>query len=133
MSRARFLSVNPMGDSDPGNLPVRSLHDAIHFYERHMGFAVVSREASPASILLERDQVDIRIAENGGDPEQASVYIEVDDVDVAREELNESGAAPSPVTDMTHGSRSYRVFWVRAPDGLCYCLGQSTDQSGREA
>lgn len=51
------------------------------FYESKMGFQVVSQSESPVrSAVLARDDVQIGLAENGGDPSQEGCFFEVDDV-----------------------------------------------------
>src|SRR5215475_8522305 len=56
---------------DNMRLPVRDLAAALPFYETVLGFRVVSRSDSPhKSAVLARDQVEIGLAENGGDPTQ---------------------------------------------------------------
>lgn len=110
---------------DAMNLPVGNVDDAIPFYEKTMGFQVVSREDAPRrSVILARDGIRIGLAENGGDPTQEGCFFEVDDIEVAhREILGETKEKESLRRD-TYGKTSYRVFFVVAPDGLCYCLGQ---------
>ena len=121
----QYKSVYPIGDSDPGNLPVADAAQAAAYYQDNLGFTIVARSQSPVpSVTLRRDGVELTLAENGGDPTQASVYIETTDVDAARAELDGKGLDISPVRDDTHADNHYRVFFVRAPDGLCYCLGQ---------
>ena len=49
------------------NLPVADVEAAIPYYEKRLGFRVVSRHDLPhKSVLLARDQVQIGLAENGG-------------------------------------------------------------------
>src|SRR5262249_52327867 len=56
---------------DNMNLPVRDVAAALPFYETILGFRVLSRSDSPHnSAVLARDQVEIGLAENGGDPTQ---------------------------------------------------------------
>src|SRR6516225_12100630 len=56
---------------DNMNLPVRDLSAALPFYETVLGFRVLSRSVTPHnSAVLARDQVEIGLAENGGDPAQ---------------------------------------------------------------
>ena len=51
--------------------PVKDLAAALPFYDRVLGFRTVSRADSPQnSAVLERDRVQIGLAENGGDPTQ---------------------------------------------------------------
>lgn len=112
---------------DAMNLPVENLEDAIPFYETIMGFQVVSRQNAPCkSAILARDDIQIGLAENGGDPTQEGCFFEVDDVEAAFNELKNNGLKnddPDYRTDQ-HGDKSFRIFFVIAPDGLCYCLGQ---------
>ena len=109
------------------SLPVRKLDDALPFYETVMGFRVTSRTEAPhKSAILVRDQVQIGLAENGGDPEQNGCFFEVDNVENAFADLKSRGLKkddPSFRVDK-YGETSWRVFFVVAPDGLCYCLGQ---------
>jgi len=112
---------------DALNLPVENLEEAIPFYETIMGFQVVSRQDAPCkSAILARDHIQIGLAENGGDPTQEGCFFEVDDVEVAFNELKNNGLQnddPDYRIDQ-HGDKSFRIFFVIAPDGLCYCLGQ---------
>ena len=112
---------------DAMNLPVENLEEAIPFYETIMGFQVVSRQDAPCkSAILARDDIQIGLAENGGDPTQEGCFFEVDDVEAAFNELKNKGLQnddPNYRIDQ-HGDKSFRIFFVIAPDGLCYCLGQ---------
>src|SRR6185295_1509746 len=112
---------------DAMNLPVVNVDDAIPFYERVMGFRLVSREDAPhKSAVLERDDIQIGLAENGGDPSQEGCFFEVDSVDRAFDELKANGLGREEAGFRIdrHGATAYRVFFVIAPDGLCYCLGE---------
>ena len=107
------------------NLPVESVDVALPFYESVMGFAVRSRTDAPCrSAVIARDSVEIGLVENGGDPTQEGCFFEVDDVEAAFEELRSNGLDredPGYRIDR-HGETAYRVFFVVAPDGLCYCI-----------
>jgi catechol 2,3-dioxygenase-like lactoylglutathione lyase family enzyme len=121
-----FLRAVPYAD-DALNLPVASVEAATPFYETVMGFKVVSRKNTPCkSALLGRDRVQIGLAENGGDPTQEGCFFEVDDVESTFDELRARGLKKNDAGYRIdkHGDTSYRVFFVVAPDGLCYCLGQ---------
>ena len=92
-----------------------------------MGFRVVSREDTPhKSAVLGRDGIRIGLAENGGDPNQEGCFFEVDNVEAAFEELKSNGLGKEEAGFRIdqHGATAYRVFFVVAPDGLCYCLGE---------
>ena len=121
-----FSSASPYA-GDVLSLPVRKLDDALPFYETVMGFRVISRSEAPhKSAILGRDQVQIGLAENGGDPEQNGCFVEVDNVENAFADLKSRGLNkedPGFRVDK-YGDTSWRVFFVVAPDGLCYCLGQ---------
>ena len=124
MTRATYKRAAPYAD-DALNLPVADVDAAIPFYEKTFGFHVESRTASPTkSVILARDDVKIGLAENGGDPSQEGCFFEVDNAEAAFEEIK--GTKPSD-TDFRidkFGETSYRVFFVVAPDGLCYMLGE---------
>lgn len=110
---------------DAMNLPVADVDSAIPFYERTFGFQVVSRNESPhKSAVLARDEIQIGLAENGGDPTQEGCFFEVDDVAAAFEELKGKPPADSDFRVDKFGETSFRVFFVVAPDGLCYMIGQ---------
>ena len=123
---AKLLRVSPYAE-DELNLPVRSVDSAISFYQSVFGFRVVEKFEEPiAKAILERDGIQIGLAENGGDPTQEGCFFEVDDVDAMFDELKSRGLAQSEPNFRTdqHGETRYRVFFVIAPDELCYCLGQ---------
>lgn len=112
---------------DALNLPVEDLDDAIPFYERVMGFKVVSRKDEPCKIaVLARDDIQIGLAENGGDPTQEGCFFEVDNAEAAFDELKANGLGREEANFRVdqYGDTSYRVFFVVAPDGLCYCIGE---------
>ena len=125
-TKAVFKTASPYMQ-DAMNLPVENLKEAIPFYETVMGFHVVSRQDAPCkSAILARDDIQIGLAENGGDPTQDGCFFEVDDVEAAFNELKNNGLQnddPNYQIDQ-HGDKSFRIFFVIAPDGLCYCLGQ---------
>jgi catechol 2,3-dioxygenase-like lactoylglutathione lyase family enzyme len=125
---------------DAMNLPVENLEAAIPFYETIMGFRVVSRKEEPfKSAVLGRDGIQIGLAENGGDPTQEGCFFEVDSAEAAFDELKSNGLTTHPswtgrkspgereeagFSINQHGATSFKVFFVVAPDGLCYCLGE---------
>ncbi len=123
---ANFLRAAPYAD-DAMNLPVENVEAAIPFYETVMGFKLVSRSEIPCkSAVLGRDEIQIGLAENGGDPSQEGCFFEVNDVEAAFSELRTNGLEQDDAgyRNDQHGKTAYRVFFVVAPDGLCYCLGE---------
>ena len=112
---------------DALNLPVESVEQAIAFYETIMGFRLLERKDGPhKAAVLARDDIRIGLAENGGDPTQEGCFFEVDDVEAAFSELKANGFEKDDAGFRIdkYGETSYRVFFVIAPDGLCYCLGE---------
>lgn len=112
---------------DAMNLPVEKLEAAIPFYETVMGFQVISRQDAPhKSAVLGRDGIQIGLAENGGDPSQDGSFFEVDNAEAAFDELKSNGFEKEEAGFRIdkHGDASFKVFFVVAPDGLCYCLGE---------
>ena len=124
--KALFMSASPYAD-DAMNLPVQNVDASIPYYEKVFGFRVVSRQDAPhKSVILARDDIQIGLAENGGDPTQEGCFFEVDDVETAFAELKSNGLEKEEAGFRIdrHGDTSWKVFFVVAPDGLCYCLGE---------
>ncbi|BCM88921.1 hypothetical protein IAD21_00763 [Abditibacteriota bacterium] len=124
--KAVFKTAFPYADDKMG-LPVRDLEVALPFYTSVMGFSLVSRVEEPQkSAVLERDRIQIGLSENGGEPEQEGCFFEVDDVETAFAELKANGLDRDDADFRIdrHGDKSFKVFFVVAPDGLCYCLGE---------
>src|SRR5262245_13989260 len=91
MMKAVFKSASPYADNAL-NLPVQDVDTAIPYYEKIFGLRVVSRQDSPQkSVILERDSIQIGLAENGGDPTQEGCFFEVDSVEAAFAELKSNG------------------------------------------
>ena len=111
-------------------LPVASVDEAIPFYEQRLGFQLVERKRVPVvAAILERDSVRIGLVENGGDPTQDGAFFEVGSVDDAFRDLQERGLTPSRPEVNTSEHGSYRAFFVIAPDGLCFMIGEPEDQA----
>jgi len=124
--KAFYKAAAPYAE-DKMNLPVSNVEEAIPFYETIMGFKVVSRSESPVkSAVLGRDDIQIGLAENGGDSSQEGCFFEVDNAEAAFSELKTNGLNKEDAGFRIdkHGATSYKVFFVVAPDGLCYCLGE---------
>ena len=92
-----------------------------------LGFTVQSqRDTSPKTVLLVRDQVQIQLVENGGDPSQDGCAFHVTGLDALFAEFQGHGLdKPEPAIDTERrGDTAWRVFYVVAPDGLCYWFGE---------
>src|SRR5687768_12251417 len=112
---------------DPMNLPVRDLAAALPFYEGVLGFRVTSRSSTPySSVVLARDEVQIGLAENGGDSTQDGCAFHVKDLEALFAEFKVRGLQKelSEFDVEQHDDVSWRVFYVVAPDGLCYWFGE---------
>jgi len=122
--KAVYKRAAPYAD-DAMNLPVKDVDAAIPYYEKTFGFRVAARSGEPyKSVVLTRDAIRIGLAENGGDPTQEGCFFEVDNVEAAFAEITGKPAADSDFRIDQFGDASFRVFFVVAPDGLCYMLGQ---------
>jgi len=124
MMKAVFTTAVPYAD-DALNLPVQDLDTAVAYYEKTFAFRVVSRHDGPnRSVILERDRIQIGLAENGGDPSQEGCFFEVDNVKAAFEEIKRVPPTESDFRLDEFDGVPYRVFFEVAPDGLCYMLGE---------
>jgi len=118
---------------DNMNLPVRNLEDALPFYQQVLGFRVVSRSEMPhPAAVLARDQVQIGLAENGGDPAQDGCAFHVTGLNALFEEFRGNGLEKglSDVTTEPRDGAAWQVFFVVAPDGLCYWFGERHGPAG---
>jgi catechol 2,3-dioxygenase-like lactoylglutathione lyase family enzyme len=109
------------------NLPVPDLDSALPFYESVLGFRVLSRSDGPhKSAVIGRDGVQIGLAENGGDPTQDGCAFHVTGLTALLEEFRERGLQKdlSDIGTEQRGEGPWQVFYVVAPDGLCYWFGE---------
>jgi lactoylglutathione lyase len=124
MTRAIYKRAVPYKE-DAINLPVADVDAAIPFYEQTFDFRVVSRGDEPNKrAILARDEIQIGLVENGGDPTQEGCFFEVDDVEAALSEIKSSKPNVSEPETQTVNGRAFKAFFVVAPDGLCYMIAQ---------
>jgi len=112
---------------DNMNLPVQDLETALPFYENVLGFQVLSRTDAPHNAaVLGRDQVQIRLAENGGDSSQDGCAFHVVGLESLFAEFKANGLKKelSDFSSEDRGHDVWKVFYVVAPDGLCYWFGE---------
>jgi lactoylglutathione lyase len=112
---------------DNMNLPVPDLAAALPFYEKILGVKVLDRSETPhRSAVIGRDDVKMRLAENGGDPTQDGCAFHVRDLASLFAEFKSNGLQKelSNFDSEQHGGASWKVFYVVAPDGLCYWFGE---------
>ena len=109
------------------NLPVRDLAAALPFYQTVLGFRLLSRSDTPhRSAVLARDQVQIGLAENGGDSTQDGCAFHVIDLESLFAEFKANGLDKdlSEFDTEQHDDVAWKVFYIVAPDGLCYWFGE---------
>jgi len=112
---------------DAMNLPVRDIAAALPFYETVLGFRVLSRRDTPhKSAVLVRDDVQIALAENGRDSSQDGCAFHVKGLESLFAEFKANGLQKelSQFDTEQHDDAAWTVFYVVAPDGLCYWFGE---------
>ena len=113
-------------------LPVDDLDRAVGWYAARFGLVEVERRTDPCpTVIMERDGVRIGFAVNGGDPSQEGAAILVSDIHRARDELQANGVKTANWRVDERDGKKYQVFFVVAPDGLCYYFHQRMDAEGR--
>ncbi len=106
-------------------LPVEDLDTTAQWYANAFGLHEVERREEPVpTVILERDGVRIGFAVNGGDASADGAAILVSDIRRARTELEANGVKTANWRIDKRDGRKFRVFFVVAPDGLCYYFHQ---------
>jgi len=106
-------------------LPVTDLDVASHWYASAFGLTEVERRSHPyPAVILERDGVRMGFAVNGGDASQDGAAILVSDIHRAKQELEANGIPIGNWRVDTRDGQRFQVFFVVAPDGLCYYFHQ---------
>jgi hypothetical protein len=123
-----FRAAVPIGDTDTNALPVKAMGPAIGYYTQCLGFSLVSKDRTTA--VLRRDEVQIGLAMNGQDPEQASCWLSVGDVDALWQELDAKGIEPGIIDEQEYDGKPYRVFFAKVPYGVCFCFTQPLRPTG---
>ena len=111
--RLFFRAAGPIGDTDIRALPAKEIGPAVGYYTQCLGFSLVSKGAMAAR--LKRDDVEIGLAVNGRDPEQASCRFSVGDVDALRREYDAKGIGPGIIDEQEYDGRPFRVFFAKDP------------------
>lgn len=106
-------------------LPVVDLEAAAQWYSKAFGLTEVERRTDPyPTVILERDGVRIGFSINGGDASQDGAAILVSDIHRAKEELAANGIQIGNWRVDERNGKKLQVFFVVAPDGLCYYFHQ---------
>lgn len=110
---------------DELTLPVNDLDVASNWYCTHFGMIEAERRDQPVPVvILQRDQVRLGFAITGGDASQDGAAIRVDDIDAIRSELLANGVAAGDWRVDEQDDLKLRVFFVVAPDGLCFYFNE---------
>ena len=122
-----FEAAFPFAD-DVLALPVTDIDAAAKWYTKTFGMSEVERHDTPVpTIIMERDGMRIGFAANGGDPAQDGAAIRVTDIHRAKQELEANGVETSNWRIDELDGQKLQVFFVIAPDGLCYYFHQPID------
>lgn len=102
-------------------LPVTDLDAASRWYCAHFGMSEVERLEHPVpTVVLERDGTRIGFAINGGDASQDGAAVLVSNIRAIKDELERNGTPIGNWRVDERNGRALQVFFVVAPDGLCY-------------
>ena len=102
-------------------LPVSDINTASEWYSEHFDMVEVERKETPVpTVLLERDGVQVGFAVNGGDPTQEGAAILDDHIEEVKKTLEARGVQVGDWQVDERDGNKLRVFFVIAPDGLCY-------------
>jgi len=123
-----FLGAYPY-QQDVLALPVKNLDVAAEWYANAFGMLEVERRDDPyPTVILERDGVRIGFSITSGDASEDGAAILVADVQVVRAELESQGVAVGDMREESRDGQALCVFFVVAPDGLCYYFHQKVSE-----
>ncbi len=119
-----YVAAYPFAD-DVLALPVEDIPQTVKWYSHAFGLKEIERRETPLpSVIMERDDVRIGFAVNGGDATQDGAAILVSDIQRARAELEAKGIETGNWRVDERDGRKFQVFFVVAPDGLCFYFHQ---------
>ena len=119
-----YLAAYPYAD-DVLALPVEDIARTVLWYSDAFGLSQMERRQSPLpAVIMERDGVQIGFEVNGGDASQEGAAILVADIERARDELEAKGIKTGNWRVDERDGQKFQVFFVVAPDGLCYYFHQ---------
>ena len=125
------MTVNPLFmnafpyQNDVLTLPVTDLDVAAGWYSKAFGMTEIERHDQPTpTVILQRDATKIGFAINGGDASQDGAAILVADIKRAKTELEANGLEIGDLKIDERDGKKFEVFFVVAPDGLCYYFHQ---------
>ena len=125
----RFEAAYPY-QKDVLSLPVTDLDAAAAWYSKHFGMREVERLDQPVpTVILERDGTRIGFAINGSDPGQDGAVVLVSNIREMREEFESKGTPTANWRIDEQGGERFQVFFVVAPDGLCFYFHERLAES----
>lgn len=124
MNEVLFVSAHPYQE-DVLALPVKDIDEAAQWYSKAFGMSEVRRHDKPyPTVILARDGVEVGFAISGGDASQDGAAIQVSDIHRAKSELESGGVSVANMRVHEREGKKYQVFFVIAPDELCYYFHQ---------
>ncbi len=122
-----FEAAFPFAD-DVLALPVADIDTAAEYYAKAFGLTEVERHENPVpTVIMGRDGTRIGFAVNGGDPTQDGAAIRVSDAQRAKDEIEANGVETGNWRVDVRDGQKLQVFFVVAPDGLCFYFHQPID------
>ena len=122
-----FEAAHPFAD-DVLALPVTDIDEAARWYASAFGLQEVERRDDPVpTVIMERDGARIGFAINGGDASQDGAAILVSDIQRAKDEIENAGVETGNWRVDERDGQKLQVFFVIAPDRLCYYFHQPID------
>jgi hypothetical protein len=125
--RAAFKAAFPY-DKDVLALPVTDLDSISEWYSRNFAMVEVQRHDQPVpTVILERDGTQIGFAINGGDASQEGAAVLVSGIRKLKDEFEANGVKVGNWRVDEQKGQKLQVFFVVAPDGLCYYFHEPLD------
>ena len=110
------------------DLPVTDLDKASDWYCKHFGMNEIERLEHPVpSVILERDGTRIGFSINGGDASQDGAAILVANIHTLKDAFESNGIKIANWRVDERDGQKLQVFFVVAPDGLCYYFHEPID------
>ncbi|MCY3780422.1 MAG: VOC family protein [Chloroflexi bacterium] len=124
-----YVAAFPFAD-DVLALPVEDIAQTVKWFDDAFGLKEIVRRESPLpAVIMERDDVRLGFAINGGDASQEGAAILVTDIHRAHDELEARGIKTTGWRVDERDGQKLQVFFVVAPDGLCFYFHQPLEEA----
>ncbi len=124
----QFKAAYPYNESVL-TLPVTDLDQTAKWYSHAFGMQETRRAAGEKpSVVLHRDGVELGFEINCGDAANEGAAILVEGIEALRQQLIETGASPGEFRIDDRDGEKLKVFFVVAPDGLCFYFHQGVEE-----